>query len=276
MKPLVLYHGSCVDGFTAAWAAWRRFKDTADYKAVQYGQDPPDVTEYDVVYILDFSYPIDVLEKMQRGTKGEYFTNVYVLDHHKSAEEQLKDFPGAIFDMTHSGAYLAWQRFQPEYEVPALVRYVEDRDLWKWELPHSREISAAIASYLFEFDVWDELDVRLEAFINNRHYLVQEGDAILRYQKQQIGRICSHVDLHGYIGGHRKIPTVNSCVLQSEVGEELLRRYPEAPFVGVYYMDNNKIRWSLRSRGDFDVSEIAKQYGGGGHRAAAGFEENLQ
>lgn len=282
MKTLVLYHANCVDGFTSAWAAWRLFKNSADYKAVNYGEKPPDVSEYHTIYILDFSYPRDVLERWSNEThlaRGEHVLvrNVYILDHHESAEEQLRDFPGAHFDITHSGAYLAWKRFQPEYEVPVLVNYVQDRDLWTWKLPYSREISAAIASYPFDFEVWDDLECWLESinYESNHHSLVLEGSAILRYQKQQIDRICNGAFIAPLTRVHR-IPQVDSSVLQSEVGEELLRLYPEYPFVAVFTTYEKGIKWSLRSRGDFDVSEIAKQYGGGGHRAAAGFEEDLE
>ena len=54
----------------------------------------------------------------------------------------------------------------------------------------------------------------------------------------------------------------------------MLKKYPEAPFVGSYFEDaNGTRRWSLRSRPDFDVSEVAKKLGGGGHRQASGFRE---
>ena len=75
------------------------------------------------------------------------------------------------------------------------------------------------------------------------------------------------------VGGH-KVPVANGTVFFSEVGEELCKAYPEAPFAA-YYMDraDGKRQWGLRSRTGFDVSAIAKQYGGGGHQAAAGFTE---
>ena len=38
-----------------------------------------------------------------------------------------------------------------------------------------------------------------------------------------------------------------------------------------FEVEQNRFQYSLRSRGDFDVSEIAKKFGGGGHKNAAGF-----
>jgi oligoribonuclease NrnB/cAMP/cGMP phosphodiesterase (DHH superfamily) len=154
---LVLYHSPCADGFGAAWSAWKKLGDTADYKPVTYGQEPPDVEQYEHIYILDFSYSRDVL------TKWLSDRNVVVLDHHKSAEEQLRGLPNAYFDMNHSGAYLAWCYFHEFTEsVPQLIKHVEDRDLWKFQLPHSREISAWIFSYPYDFEVWCEMAEILE------------------------------------------------------------------------------------------------------------------
>ena len=36
-------------------------------------------------------------------------------------------------------------------------------------------------------------------------------------------------------------------------------------------LSDGRFQYSLRSRGDFDVSELAKKHGGGGHKGAAGF-----
>jgi oligoribonuclease NrnB/cAMP/cGMP phosphodiesterase (DHH superfamily) len=154
---LVLYHSNCADGFGAAWAAWKKLGNKADYKDVSYGSELPDVEQYHTIYILDFSYPRDVLEELR--TAGFL---VKIVDHHKSAQEALKDFPGAIFDMEHSGAYLAWKYFHPELEIPHLIRLVEDRDLWFFKLPHSRELSAWIWSYPFDFTLWSQMAEVLE------------------------------------------------------------------------------------------------------------------
>jgi hypothetical protein len=67
------------------------------------------------------------------------------------------------------------------------------------------------------------------------------------------------------------VPTVNSPVLQSELGDVLAVGHP---FAGVWWQGSgDEARWSLRSTpGGIDVSLIAGRYGGGGHRTAAGFK----
>jgi hypothetical protein len=98
---------------------------------------------------------------------------------------------------------------------------------------------------------------------------INAGAAILRYMKTQTEMICNQAGLLQW--GEYVIPVVNATSLWSEVGEELLNLYPEYPFVGAYHITKKgDIKWSLRSRGEFDVSAVAKLYGGGGHKNAAG------
>lgn len=252
----VLYHANCADGFGAAYAAWKVLGEEAVYLPVRHGDAPPELPERARIAILDFSYSREVLLSLQ--SKAQHFL---VLDHHKSASEDLKNLEWAQFDMAKSGARLAWEHWHPTQPLPELLAYIEDRDLWRWELPESREVSLALQCYPQEFNVWAGLSVE---------DLRAEGRAILNFQSQQIARAVSRARMLD-LGGH-SVPVVNSCLFQSEIGDELCRVYPEAPFSAVYYLNQHgKEAWSLRSIGSFDVAEVAKRYGGGGHRNAAGF-----
>ena len=172
---LCIYHANCMDGFTAAWVVARKFPGI-ELVPASYGDAPPDVLGKTVL-IVDFSYPKPVLEAMARHARL-----VAVLDHHASAEQALWDFevkdiwfsdhqgtvcsrfpvrtgkPIVHFDMSQSGARLAWQFCHPGHNSPAIVDYVEDRDLWRWVLPESREINAAIGAYTQDLQQWDTLN----------------------------------------------------------------------------------------------------------------------
>src|SRR5580692_9183886 len=160
MTRYVLYHASCADGFGAALAAWLKFRNTAEYIPVQYGNPFPDIvtgpeTE---VYILDFSYPTGKIEDLVTS-----HDRVVVLDHHATARTELESMmeeynqdPYLIkFDMNKSGAVMAWEYFHPGSLIPDLFRYLQDRDLWQWKLPASREVSDAVRSYPFDFNIWN-------------------------------------------------------------------------------------------------------------------------
>src|SRR5262245_63096993 len=151
-KKLVLYHGQCLDGFAAAWVAFRRFGGTAEYHAVQFGDALPYPIARRDVLILDFSCPREQLLEMKKQA-----ATLLVLDHHLTAQQDLAGLDFAIFDLERSGATLTWDYFFPGEGRPWLVSYVEDKDLWRWKLPDSEEVSAALQSYSRSFKMWEKI-----------------------------------------------------------------------------------------------------------------------
>lgn len=272
MKPLVIYHAQCADGFTAAWVARRHFLlrhgVEPELHAAHYGSAPPDVAGR-CVAIVDFSYPRETLIAMHAAAES-----LIVLDHHRTAQADLDGLPFCLFDMERSGAGLAWDHYfggspiaEENEPRPWLVDYVEDRDLWRWERPHAREVSAGLAIYGFDLATWDEF----AAGVSSLYDLADEGRTVLRYQARAVR---SHVEkakryrLAGY-----EVPVVNATTLVSEIGNELAR---EAPFAALWFEADGAFVYSLRSSAEnpehVDVSEIARRFGGGGHRHAAGFK----
>ena len=295
----VIYHANCPDGFCAAWVL-RMLYPAAEFVPANYGEPPPDVAGRRVV-IADFSYKRPVMRQILSAAHS-----VTVLDHHKTAEAELagivdefvlrpdlianppgSELPAVRLDMTRSGGRLAWEhvwdtayahRFSSvlvdQYMTgpndrghpPWLVRYTEDRDLWRWALPESQAVSAALRSYPFDFAEWDRL-AGLDPMS-----LVPEGRAILRTNRQVIDRHVRNARPTA-VGGYT-VPAVNATVLFSEIAGELAEGQP----FGACYFDraDGRRQWSLRSRaGGVDVSEVARSLGGGGHPRAAGFEEVL-
>ena len=270
-KPLVIYHGNCADGFGAAWVFHSQgsFEEYEFYPGV-YQEAPPDVTGRDV-YLVDFSYKRPVIEAMMKVAK-----HITLIDHHKSAIEDLKplyelpdeldDCPriSAMVDTEHSGAMLAWQHFRGSDEPPALLKHIEDRDLWRFKLPYTREIQANLFSYPYDFAVWDELMTRPV------EDLIVEGTAIERKHHKDIKELLVGGVQRMVIGGHQ-VPVVNlPYIFSSDAGHILAEN---EPFAGCYWDTSEGRIFSLRSREDgIDVSGIAKIYGGGGHKHAAGFK----
>lgn len=71
-----------------------------------------------------------------------------ILDHHKSAMDDLKNEAGCFFDMSHSGAVLAWHYFFGLDTTPPLfLQLIQDRDLLRWDM---REMSEALSYALYE------------------------------------------------------------------------------------------------------------------------------
>jgi oligoribonuclease NrnB/cAMP/cGMP phosphodiesterase (DHH superfamily) len=298
---VVIYHGNCADGFGAALAARKKFGDAAEYIAGVYQDPPPDVTGARVV-LVDFSYKRAVMAELASKAKS-----VLVLDHHKSAAEDLtvgrsiegdnsspwifrmdQTYEGNItwdrhicdsmmdrnegcptsniyclFDMGRSGAGIAWDFFHPDVPRPALVNHIEDRDLWRFSLPFTREIQAAVFSYPYEFDVWDGL-LRTDTL-----QLALQGEAIERKHHKDIAELVKVCQRPMTIAGH-VVPVASlPYTLTSDAGHLMAHGNP---FAACYWDTADGRVFSLRSQDDgADVSEIAKQYGGGGHAHAAGF-----
>lgn len=262
MNPIIIYHGNCPDGFGAAWSFWKKYGTKAEYIAANYGMQAPDVTGKDV-YIVDFSFSREVTEDLARKAKS-----ILILDHHKTAFENLNDLPYFVYDVNHSGAYLAWKHVFGEDNVPNLIKIIEDRDLWKWKLLDSELLLNVVDSYQFNFSMWDALANKLELESPEYERMLWEGIAISRYRKNIINNIIKGQHKLRILG--EDIPAVNSPYFQSEIGATLC---VGNPYSCVYTWVGDQYRFSLRSaeNGGKDVAEIAKRFGGGGHRNAAGF-----
>ena len=212
-------------------------------------------------FIADFSYTKKELLKL----KNEH-EQIILLDHHMSAQKELEGLSFAIFDMTKSGAVLSWEYLFPEKELPLILKYVEDRDLWRFKLPNSKRINNVISMTQHNFKEWNQLVEKIETNISEVVYM---GDIIETNNKKYIrGNVFQSrfVEFDGH-----KVPCTNASNFHSETGHELLDKFPEAPFAVIWLKDRDgKIQVSLRSRGDFDVSELARKFGGGGHKAASG------
>ena len=253
---LILYHAECADGFGGAWAIWRRYPE-AEYRPVKHGEAPPTSLAGHHIVMVDFSYNRATLEAMAKDA-----ASLVVLDHHITAEQALADLPYAYFDLNKSGAVLGWEWAHDE-PAPWLLRYIQDKDLWHWALPNSREISAALASYPFDFELWTRFEQR---------ELEREGRAILRYENELVTKLASHATLVDFEGA--TVPSVQSAVLTSQIGERLSA---EHPFCVIWHDRNGRRYFSMRSRQDgTDVGAIAASFGGGGHTHAAGFSVPLQ
>jgi oligoribonuclease NrnB/cAMP/cGMP phosphodiesterase (DHH superfamily) len=292
-KAVVIYHQNCVDGFTSAWAFHRlKEKDYVDgvtYIPASYGQDFPSFPDGSCdLFILDFSYKREQIEQL-----CGVFDNVTLLDHHKTAQADLQgliedEFKPLnleiVFDMNRSGAGITWDYFEqknravnglegydPKYDRPALVNYVEDRDLWKFKLLDSKEVNAVIGmreKTHFDYDqLSDALQFDFETVAITGGALLEQTESHCASIIAATKRPCTiHLPTGKYHG------LICNCPGQfaSDVGNKLA--IESGTFGASFFIDNTgAARFSLRSIGDYDVSELAKSFGGGGHKNAAGF-----
>lgn len=271
---ICIYHDPCSDGFGAAWAVWSKFGDTVEYLPGNHATNKHD-TDYWVdkvrdkkVACYDFSFERELVEKLHAAAD-----TFQIIDHHASALAALGDLNYCYFDMNKSGAILAWESMWTN-DPPTLLRYVQDRDLWKWELPNSKAISNYISTFDREFNTWQDLSHILSE-LRSFESAVSAGNAILK----KINMLSTEIADDGEewsILGHTILAVNCNRLLCSDVCEKLggMGSYP---FVAGYTVSKGMVTWSLRSNhGTEDVGIIASTFaGGGGHREAAGFTVSM-
>lgn len=262
----VLYHADCMDGYGAAWAAWKAFGASARYKPVRHHEPLPNVPDNSELYIVDFCYPMDDLVSAAQRLK-----KIVVLDHHISAQKDYEAYishsplPGnleILFVQEHSGCMIAWNYFQGDIEAPQLLLHIEDHDLWWHKLPKTAAISKAL--YL-------RLPVNFAAFEKIKlPALEREGAVLLKQQQLNIRRLVTmrhEVNLNGIKGLAVNAPAMFS----SDLGHELTKLSGTYGLTYCWHGKRQRYECGLRSIGAFDVSKLAQVFGGGGHQNASGF-----
>ena len=265
-KTYIIYHAQCHDGATSAWVAWKLFGENATYISATYGDAfPTNLMPLDSeVYILDFSYKKEVLLAQPKQMK------IVVLDHHKTAQAELEGLNGVdgirvVFDMKKSGAGIACDYFFPNNR-PTFINLVEDRYLFRFKDSRSKPLYYVMQWYNYDFRKYDD-------FHNSKiDKIISTG---IKYQEynENLVKLFSM-----YIKQHIVLDRINIPVfeLPKEFGSDVCK----------YFLDHNKEydvcayftqkkdlhwEWGIRGNGNIDVSMIAKLYGGGGHKDAAGF-----
>ncbi len=259
---VVIYHSKCSDGFGGAWAAWKKFGDLATYLAAE------DRDHYHVnldgkeVYIIDYSYPKEVLLELEQKAK-----KLVIIDHHLSAHETVMSVKEHVYDGDHSGAYLAWQYFFPNEKMPKLIDYIEDGDLYRFSLLDARSILAYVHVAPYDFVVFSKIAEELET--DSGYIKILEQGTLLRTvherQVEYFAKKAELVEFEGYT-----IYAVNANnIVASDLGSLLSTK--QGPFALIFNYENWGWKCSLRGDGTVDLSKIAAKYGGGGHHNASGF-----
>lgn len=265
MKDIIVIHHNDPDGFSAAWVAWKKFKNKATYIPAENGNLPPAGLKNKEIYFVDFCYKEEELKKVIKNNK-----KVVVIDHHETRKEYIKIADDVKFSINNSGCVLAWKYFFPNKKIPKILLYIENMDLWKWKLRHSREIANYIESYNFTFKNYDRMARELENKEKFKKCLA-EGKIIERYKKALVDEILHYAE--EVILDGQKAFAVSSPIMDSEIGNRI---YRDKKAIGIIWRyKNKKLRVSLRSD-KVDVSKLAQKYGGGGHKRSSGFMQDAE
>lgn len=262
-RTVILYHGNCPDGFGGAYAAWKKFGDSAEYLPLGRDAEPPTGLAGGRLYFIDFTYPQEIMDRYVAEA-----ASVTVLDHHAGVEAVVRSMPEYRYAGDHSGATIAWEYFHPGTEPPLFLKYVEQGDLYRKDLPSTEEILSYAYIRPMTFEEWDRLCERLEK-ADERALIIDRGRGYAEHKYavvEQIANLAELVTFEGYDC------YLGSCSKQftSPVGHELAQRRPPIAIVSSVHAWG--LRVSLRRSDDsIDVAAIARKYGGNGHPFAAAF-----
>ena len=261
-KKILFYHKDCLDGFGSRWCFERKFGEEMEYIPVSYSSPIPDL-ESKEIWIADFSFDREVLLKMKSKN-----ISVTLIDHHKTAESRLKDLDFCHFDMNHSGSVLCWKYLNKEEPIPVLLKYIEDMDLWKFKLSKSKEITSFLEDREYSFAHFESIHKKMET-PDGLLFVAEQGSSFLAKKEMQIILLEKNKHYLEVLG--EKICAVNTPVYRSELASKI--GGDNSKYGLAYYYDGENYIFSIRpgKEKNFDVSSIAVQFGGGGHRAASGF-----
>lgn len=282
MNFVVFYHND-LDGKCSASIVKKSINNCKCY-SVDYrnGIDLDKFNKGDTVIIVDFTPSVnkefsDIVNKAGK---------VIWLDHHKVNIEKhnnFSDLDGIRSNTNPSACILTWKYFFPNSVIPKAVIYTSDYDTWTHEYSDSRYFETGMNSVDCnpESDIWKRLlncdngfsDIGFSDFDSTDNSLINEiinrGKIISDYNnifsKQYLEDYCYIVNFDGY-----KSIVCNMAHFGSDFFNSI--NQDEYDLMIMYVYDGNQYSYSLYStKNDVNCAEIAKQYGGGGHKGAAGF-----
>lgn len=257
-RTIVVYHDECVDGFASAYVCSKYFTNV-EYSPELYTRDRKSVREWkadgfeQIVYV-DIT-PID-------SDLIQFVENCYVIDHHIGRLPILNMAHPSwniYFDKDRSGVTSTYFALYGKNNYSNMQLYVEDYDLWKFELSNSKAINAYIGMQERSFVAFEKLELTLATSSNDLAFklIVSIGNYIIRTNNELVEKSIrlSSFEKLGII-------FVNSSNSANEIAETF-----DGDVCVYYHKDDRNIRCSFRGP---NALFYAKQLGGNGHELSAG------
>ena len=239
--------------------------------------------------LADFSFSRATVELLLENCHS-----VTLLDHHKSAIEDLQPLVGhpnfhmemstirecgAMIVDRYIRALVSFRLGEDGRPVHPLLRHIDDYDRWTHYDERSMPLVTALYSYDFKIQARRTLDYDFgeigEALEKSVDELVAAGEHILRNKRKQAAKYVEGAWRCIEFGGG-KIPVINCPAdLASMVAGDIAK----ITGVAITYMSlPDRVIFSVRSSGEVDCTFVAKSLSGGkggGHKGAAGFSLDI-
>ena len=298
MKFTIFAHSHCTDGLVAAsimkYSLQMNHNVEPEVIFVSYGKEQEAIDKANInlgttVYCVDFAFNKETtLELCKLAAK------VIVLDHHKTAHENLHDLKTHynfyfIYDVNKSGASIVRDYCKQHLDLYTdiklnqkeilnkVVAMVEDRDLWLFRLPLTKEFAEYIFAYMQPNDINRMTEILFKYKFDNLKKICQIGETIMNYKDNIIEKkLKSYVPVYFHVD-NTKLLIINETQpdLVSQLGNELCKKY-NIP-VCLYNISGSNgstelsVSLSFRSMDNLEpVDSIARLFSGGGHSCASG------
>lgn len=269
---LCFFHRNDLDGVCSG-AIVKKFHPNVELIGIDYGEPFPwDRVEGQEVFMVDFS-----LQPFSDMIKLANMCNLTWIDHHDSAIKDM-DASGFMFNGTQKrgmGACdLTW-RVLCDDPVPECVRLLAEYDVWKHDDPQVLpfQYGLRLADTKVDSEVWEDVFLSDEAFIHN---VCNTGQIVLDTQAHdnmiKAKTLSFEARLVGVLGGLRLL-CANYGPSNSKFFDSVWDSTKYDAMCLFYWKPKIK-RWTVSLYSDkpsVDLGQIAKSFGGGGHKLAAGF-----
>ena len=266
---LVIHHNDLDGECSAAIVGKALGYDNIIFFSTTYDKPlPPNdlIIDNDIV-IVDFSYKPTEMVELQDKCKS-----IIWIDHHRTAMFYPYDhIPGIrdFKDKSMAACELTWMWYFPHTKIPLIVRHIGDYDKWAHNMVGSKSFHEGAKLYYTSPDnalIWNDWlyhNITHQDIICKQ--VIDQGNLIVLYKDKQNKKLCDSFGYETFF--HKPAYAVNQSMFSSLGFGSKIKKYP---ICISYVFDGFKYIVSLYSE-QVDVSEIAKMYGGGGHKGAAGF-----
>ena len=303
MKFTIFAHSHCTDGLVAAsimkYSLQINHNVEPEVIFVSYGKEQEAIEKANIdqettVYCVDFAFNRELTLELCKLAKL-----VYVLDHHKTANENLEDIKTHynfyfIYDVNKSGASIVRDyckqhlslyshiKLNQKEILNKVVNMVEDRDLWLFKLQMTREFAEYIFAYMQPNDI-DKMSIILFKYsFDNLKEICKLGETIMNYKDNIIEKKLKYYVPVYFNVDNTKLLIINETQsdLVSQLGNELCKKY-NVP-VCLYNISGSessnelRVALSFRSMDNLEpVDVVARLFSGGGHKNSSGGECSL-
>lgn len=273
----VIFHHNDPDGWCSAAIVAGSFPPGTEmiFHEMNYGMKFPwsEINQDDKVFMVDFSLSPEDMIKLQMSVLTEFIW----IDHHKSALAANAGYPFRGLQRDgYAACELCWTYFNQDLPMPDNVRLIGRYDVWDkraWpEVLYAMYAVKALPGF-------NEPGCRTwEDILTGKIDLVSIGAPIARYQDGVNIEICKRASFVTELrpdalqASYRAI-ACNSPLCNSMLFDSVWDTEKHDIMLSFFIGSNGMYTVSVYStKPEIDCSAIAKAFGGGGHKGAAGFQ----